>query len=143
MKIFVSGTYDILHAGHIQFFKEAKALGDYLVVSFCSSKNLELYKGRKGSLPDDNKKILLEAICYIDKVVIGNDDGGIWDFVPKFLLEKPDILVITVDDKYIDEKKKFCEEHNVKFVILPKTLPDATPTCTSDIIKRILEKKDY
>ena len=49
-KVFVSGTYDILHAGHIQFFKEAKALGGFLIVSFCSSKNLELYKGRKSSI---------------------------------------------------------------------------------------------
>ena len=140
MKIFVSGTYDILHAGHIQFFKESKSLGDYLVVSFCSTKNLELYKGRKSSIPDDNKKILLESIRYIDKVVIGNDDGGVWDFVPAFILEKPDILVVTDDDKYADEKRKFCEEHKTKFIILPKTPPMATPVSTSSILNKILGK---
>ena len=137
MKIFVSGTYDILHAGHIQFFKEARELGDYLVVSFCSEKNLMLYKGRHPSIPDDNKKIVLEAIRYIDKVVIGNDDGGVWDFVPSFLEEKPDILVVTTDDKYADEKRKFCEEHGVKFVILPKNPPVATPVSTSSILEKI------
>ncbi len=140
-KVFISGSYDILHAGHIQFFKEAKALGDYLVVSFCSGKNLELYKSRKSSMPDDNKKILLESIRYIDKVVIGTDDGGVWDFIPAFLTEKPDMLVVTTDDKYIEEKKKFCEEHKVKFIVLPKTLPKATPVSTSGILKGILTNK--
>lgn len=139
MKIFVSGTYDILHAGHIQFFKEAKALGDYLVVSFCSEKNLLLYKNRHASVPDDNKKILLESIRYIDKVVIGNDDGGVWDFVEAFIREKPDMLVVTTDDKYAEEKRKFCEEHRVKFVILPKTPPVATPVSTSSILENILK----
>lgn len=112
-----------------------------MVVSFCSSKNLELYKNRSSCIPDDNKKILLESIRYIDKVVIGNDDGGIWDFVPVFLVEKPDMLVTTTDDKYSDEKRKFCEKHRTKFIILPKTLPIATPTSTSEIIKKILEKR--
>jgi cytidyltransferase-like protein len=139
MKVFVSGTYDILHAGHVQFFKEAKALGDYLIVSFCSSMNLKLYKGRTSAIPDDNKKILLESIRYIDKVVVGNGNGGIFDFVEAFISEKPDILVVTEDDKYSDEKRNFCEEYNVEFIILPKTPPMATPVSTSSIIKKILE----
>lgn len=136
-KVFVSGTYDILHAGHIQFFKEAKALGDYLIVSFCSSKNLELYKGRTSAIPDDNKKILLESIRYIDKVVIGSDDGGVWDFLPAFIVEKPNILVVTEDDKYAEEKRIFCKSKKVKFVVLPKTLPMATPISTSGIRENI------
>ncbi len=137
-KIFVSGTYDILHAGHIQFFKEAKELGDFLVVSFCSEKNLLLYKNRHSSVPDDNKKILLESIRYVDKVVIGSDDGGVWDFAPAFIEEKPDMLVVTTDDKYAEQKKKFCEEHSVEFKILPKTPPIATSVSTSSILKNII-----
>lgn len=139
-KVFISGTYDILHAGHIQFFKEARELGDFLVVSFCSDKNLMLYKNRKSAMPEDNKKIILESIRFIDKVIVGNDDGGIWDFVPAFFEEKPDILAITTDDKFIEEKRKFCKKNRVKLVILSKTLPMATSTCTSSIIKNI---KDY
>jgi cytidyltransferase-like protein len=135
-KVFVSGCYDILHAGHIQFFKEARALGDYLIVSFCSESNLLKYKNRQTSIPDDNKKILLESIKYINKVVMG-DEGGVWDFVPAFMALKPSILATTTDDKHIIEKRKFCENNGVKFVILPKTLPKATPISTSKIIKRI------
>lgn len=138
-KIFVSGTYDILHAGHIQFFKEAKSIGDYLIVSFCSDKNLMVYKGRHSCMPDDNKKILLESIRYIDKVIVGDDDGGIWDFVPAFLAEKPDILVVTEDDKHADEKREFCKKNGADFIILSKNRPTDTAVSTSGIIKKILE----
>ena len=139
-KVFVSGTYDLLHAGHIQFFKEAKALGDYLVVSFCSNANLLKYKGRHSCMPDDNKKVLLESIRYIDKVIIGNDDGGVFDFVEAFIDEEPDILVVTTDDTHAEEKRKFCQDYAVKFVVLPKTLPEATPVSSFGIIKNIIEQ---
>lgn len=139
IKVFVSGCYDILHAGHIQFFKEAKELGDSLVVSFCSEKNLLLYKGRKSSLPDDNKQILLESIRYVDKVYKGSDDGGVWDFITAFLRERPNVLVVTEDDKHTKEKRKFCEERDCRLVVLPKTPPIATPTSTSEIISNIKE----
>lgn len=151
MKVFVSGTYDILHAGHVQFFKEAleygmknchsHSIGEVqrveLIVSFCSDKNLMLYKGRKPSIPQDNKKILLQAICYISRVHIGTDDGYVWDFIPAFLAEKPDYLIITEDDKFAGEKGQFCKEHGATLVILPKTPPMATPVSTSSIISNI------
>ena len=120
MKVMVSGTYDLLHAGHIQFFKDARALGDYLVVTFCSAPNLLLYKGYEASMPDDNKQLLLESIRYIDKVNRGSDDGGIFDFLPAFEIEKPDILAVTEDDRHKEEKKEFCDSRGVKFVVLPK-----------------------
>lgn len=138
--VFVSGTYDLLHAGHVQFFKEARSLGDFLIVSFCSDLNLLKYKGRRSCMPDDNKKVLLESIRYVDKVVSGDDGGGIWDFAPAFLSLKPNILAVTIDDKNIDEKRKFCEEHGAQLVVLPKTLPLATPTTTYTIIKQIIKQ---
>ena len=51
-KIFVSGFYDIIHAGHIQFFREARSLGDFLIVSFASEQVLWKSKRRKPSIPD-------------------------------------------------------------------------------------------
>ncbi len=140
VKVFVSGTYDLLHAGHIQFFKEARACGTSLVVSFCSDLNLLKYKGRRSCMPDDNKKVLLESIRYIDKVVIGNDDGGIWDFVPAFLREKPQVLAVTNDDKHIQEKQDFAIKHGAQLHVLPKTPPLATRTTSYTIIKKIISQ---
>ena len=122
-KVFVSGCYDIIHAGHIEFFKQAKALGDYLIVSFASDKVLLKYKGRKSALPEEHKKYILESLPMVDEVVMGeNLDDPIFDFKDQFLKIKPDILVSTDDDKHAEEKKKFCEIHGAKYVQLPKSL---------------------
>ena len=72
-KVFISGCYDILHAGHLQFFKDAKSLGDYLIVSFASDKVLFKHKKRRPSIPQDHKLAILKSICIIDEVVIGEN----------------------------------------------------------------------
>ncbi len=63
-KVFVSGCYDIVHAGHIQFFEEARALGDYLIVSFASEPVLWHHKQRKPSIPDEHKKGCWKACAW-------------------------------------------------------------------------------
>jgi len=122
-KVFISGCYDILHAGHVEFFKQAKGLGDYLIVSFASDKVLEKYKGRKSVLPEEHKKYLLESISVVDEVVMGtNLDDPIFDFKEEFIRTKPQILASTEDDKYSKEKKEFCKKYGAEYIQLPKTL---------------------
>ena len=91
-KVFVSGCYDIVHAGHIQFFEEARALGDYLIVSFASEPVLWHHKQRKPSIPDEHKKVLLESLRMVDKVILGTGMKKGLDFEEEFLQEKPDIF---------------------------------------------------
>lgn len=122
-KVFVSGCYDILHAGHVEFFKQAKSLGNYLIVCFASDEVLLKYKGRKSALPEAHKKYVLESLSMVDEVVMGeNVDDPIFDFKDVFMKLKPDIMASTEDDKYVEEKRKFCEIHGAKYVQLPKTL---------------------
>ena len=119
IKVFVSGCYDILHAGHIDFFEQAKALGDYLIVSFASDEVLVKYKNRKSSLPEAHKRKILESIQLVDKVVMGKNLQleGI-DFYENFLIEKPDVLAVTQDDKFSDKKQKLCAEYGCQYVVL-------------------------
>lgn len=86
-KVFVSGCYDIVHAGHIQFFEEARALGDYLIVSFASEPVLWHHKQRKPSIPDEHKKVLLESLRMVDKVILGTGMKKGLDFEEEFLQE--------------------------------------------------------
>ncbi len=67
-KVFVSGCYDIVHAGHIQFFEEARALGDYLIVSFASEPVLWHHKQRKPSIPDEHKKFCWKACAWLTRL---------------------------------------------------------------------------
>ena len=135
--VFVSGCYDILHAGHIQFFNEARAMGDRLVVCFASADVLWRHKARKPSLPDEHKKALLESLRMVDSVVIGEDPKLGFDFESHFLEIRPEILVVTSDSEYRDEKKELCERVNAEFVILEKTPPQFKPVSTSQIVKMI------
>ncbi len=137
IRVFVSGCYDIIHAGHIQFFREARALGDHLTVCFASNDVLWLHKQRRSSLPDDHKRAVIAALDCVDDVVLGEGlDEGI-DFRDHFLRLKPNILAVTEDDKWAPLKKALCEEVGARYVVLPKTPPQFSPVSTTQIVKFI------
>jgi len=140
--IFVSGCYDILHAGHLQFFEEARALGDRLVVSFASEDVLWEHKQRRPSIPDEHKKALLEAFWMVDEVVIGNDSDIGLDFKTYFLKAKPDMLVVTEDDQYSELKRDLCKQVGAVYHILPKTPPQFKPVSTSELVRYIQAPKE-
>ncbi|KKQ56608.1 MAG: Cytidyltransferase-related domain protein [Parcubacteria group bacterium GW2011_GWA2_38_13] len=121
-KVFVSGCYDIVHGGHIEFFTQAKKYGDYLIVSVANDKVLEIHKDRKSSLPVEHKVRLLKAISIIDEVVVGDGLEPGLDFKEHFLRIKPNYLVATEDDKFGEKKKKLCAEVGAQYVVIPKTL---------------------
>lgn len=136
-KVFVSGCYDILHGGHIEFFNQAKNLGDYLIVCFAGDKSLMLHKNKKSSLPEAHKKKVLESLRMVDKVVVGDDLNELGlDFKKHFLRIKPDILAVTEDDKYTKEKTALCKKIGAKYTVLPKNL-GFKKISTSEIIKHI------
>lgn len=72
----VSGGFDPFHTGHLEMFREAKKLGDFLVVFLNSDEFLERKKG-KSFMNINDRKLLLEAVKYVDKVVpvIDKDDS--------------------------------------------------------------------
>lgn len=136
-KVFVSGCYDIIHGGHIEFFSQARALGDYLIVSFAGEKSLLMHKSRKSSLPVYHKKRLLESLSMVDEVVVGDDDEILGlDFKTDFLRLKPDILAVTEDDRYEQIKRELCAQVGAEYKILPKTL-DFEKISTTEIIQYI------
>ena len=79
-RIITYGTFDLLHYGHIDLLKRAKALGDYLIVAL-STDEFNMIKGKKSFFPYAKRKVLLEAIRYVDLVIPENcweqkvDDG--------------------------------------------------------------------
>lgn len=136
-KIFVSGCYDILHAGHIQFFEEARAIGDYLIVSFASEEVLWHHKKRKPSIPDEHKKVLIESLRMVDKVIVGRGLTQGLDFEAEFLEERPDVLAVTEDDLYAEVKRELCAKVGAQYMVLPKTPPRFKPVSTTSLVNRI------
>lgn len=68
-RIITYGTFDLLHYGHINLLKRAKDLGDYLIVGISSDQFNEL-KGKKSYFSLEERKKLLEAIRYVDLVIV-------------------------------------------------------------------------
>jgi len=135
-KVFVSGCYDILHGGHIEFFNQAKALGDYLIVCFAGDEVLYRHKHKQTSIPEAHKRKILESLRMVDEVVMGDDLNELGlDFKQHFLRIKPDILAVTEDDKYGTQKIALCDQVGAKYVVLPKNLNFAKVSTTEIIMK--------
>lgn len=71
-KIITYGTFDMLHEGHIKLLQRAKALGDYLIVAV-SADEFNALKGKKSYYSFEERKLILEAIRYVDEVIPEND----------------------------------------------------------------------
>ncbi len=135
--VFVSGSFNLLHAGHIQFFTDARALGDRLVVSYPPADLLWKLYDKKSALADDDKYAVLTSLSMVDEVILSEDDDRELSFRSAFLKVKPDILAVTTDDHFMEAKKRFCLEQGVQFVVLEKTLPPGMQTSSTEVVERI------
>lgn len=135
-RVFVSGAFNILHAGHVQFLKDARALGDWLIVSFPPEDLLWRLYGKKSVLGDDDKIALLNALSMVDEVVLSLDEDPDLSFRSVFLEKKPDVLAVTTDDRYQAAKSRLCAEIGAQFVILEKTPPEHGQTTSTEVLNR-------
>lgn len=140
-KVFVSGAFNVLHAGHIRFFEDARALGDYLIVSFPPADLLWKLYDKKSVLEDSDKLALISALSCVDEVVLSTDNDEVLSFASAVEKTHPDILAVTTDDKYVDAKRAFCLHHGMDFVVLEKTAPEGRPTSSSEVVDRIKAPK--
>lgn len=68
IRVLTYGTFDLLHYGHIRLLKRASELGDYLIVALSTDEFNEL-KGKKAFYDYEKRKMMLEAIRYVDLVI--------------------------------------------------------------------------
>jgi cytidyltransferase-like protein len=114
-KVFISGCYDLLHSGHIEFFREAASYGD-LYVALGSDKTIYDLKGR---LPINNeleRVFMVKAISYVKNAFISKG-SGLLDFEAEFRSLQPDYLIVNEDGDLL-EKRELCTELGVEYVIL-------------------------
>lgn len=71
-KVITYGTFDLLHWGHINILRRAKEMGDYLVVAI-STDEFNRLKHKEAYHNYENRKMILEAIRYVDEVIPEND----------------------------------------------------------------------
>lgn len=131
-KIFINGCFDILHFGHIELFKYAKFLGDHLTVAIDSDKRVKSMKGVNRPINSElNRKTILEAIRYIDKVMIFDTSNEL-EYIVKEI--HPDIMVVGSDW----QGKKIVGSEYAKSIQYFNRIPNYS---TTSIVDKIFEKK--
>ena len=116
-KVFVSGCYDLLHSGHVEFFRQAAEYGD-LYVGIGSDETILHYKNHKTLYNEKERLFMVKAIRYVKDAYI-NAGSGIMDFIPTVDFLKPDILVVN-EDGASEEKRRFCEERGMEYIVLKR-----------------------
>ena len=129
-KVITYGTFDVLHYGHINLLKRAKALGDYLIVAL-STDEFNAIKQKKSYYTYRQRKMILEACRYVDLVI----PELTWEQKITDIKEfKVDTFVMGDDwQGKFDFLKDYCE-----VVYLPRT-PDVCSTETKKYLDKISE----
>lgn len=136
-KVFVSGAFNVLHAGHIRFFEDARKLGDYLIVSYPPADLLWKLYDKKSVLDDLDKKAVISSLSMVDEVVESTDEDVELSFRTAFLQTAPHVLAVTTDDQHMEAKRRFCESVGAEFVVLDKTEPQQGQTTSSQVLSRV------
>jgi cytidyltransferase-like protein len=134
-KVFVSGCYDLLHGGHIAFFKTAAAYGD-LYVSIGRDENLLLLKGKKPVFSEDERLYIVRSVRYVHDAFLASGMGML-DFEPDLNRIRPDIFLVNLDG-HTPDKEKLCNKLGIKYVILDRIPEPGLPARSSSGTKKEL-----
>lgn len=118
-KVLVTGSFDWLHSGHLRFFEETAILGDlYVVVGH--DDNIKLLKGNGHPLyPQDIRRYMVASIRYVKQTLVSTGHGWM-DAEPEIGRIQPDIYAVNEDGDQ-PEKREFCEQHGLEYVVLKRT----------------------
>lgn len=129
-KIFVNGTFDILHAGHIQLLNYAKSLGDVLLVAIDTDRRVKQLKGNGRPINNqEDRKLFLHNLKPVDTVMLFDSDQELIKIIKEY---QPDIMVKGSDY----QSKKIIGEEYIKRVIFY----EHTGHSTTGLIQRITDR---
>jgi len=138
-KVFVGGTFDIIHPGHIEFLKEASLYGR-VYVSVARDKNSEKAKGRKPINDETQRLEVVKSIRYVYEAFLGDEN----DFLKSVERVKPDIIFLgpdqKVDEKKLKEELKKRGLENVEIVRMKERINKWEHSSTSSIIQEIIKR---
>lgn len=120
-KVLAGGVFDILHYGHVHFLREAKKLGDYLVVAIESDANVARLKGPTRPIHSQSqRKEMLDALKFVDEVIVLKDKMMDEDYNDLVARVRPLIIAVTAGDPILDKKKAQADSIGATVIEIPK-----------------------
>jgi choline-phosphate cytidylyltransferase len=129
-KIMVFGTFDMIHKGHENFFRQARALAEkpYLIVSVARDAAAKKHRGFFPQRYEDERTALIAQHPLVDKAILGDADG----FISHIAHESPDVIALGYDQRgeYVDALERELAAANLspKIVRLQAFKPDTFKT---------------
>lgn len=134
-RVMVSGCFDLLHAGHIAFLREASTHGE-LHVAVGTDENLARLKGKPPMFSLAERVYILRALeCVTD--AFPSTGRGLLDFEADIPHVKPDIFVVNEDGDDVS-KRTLCERLGIEYCVLSRIPADGLPARSSSATKREL-----
>ena len=130
-RVFVNGTFDLLHRGHIELLNYAKSFGDYVCVGIDTDDRVSEKKGPTRPIHNqEERKFFLENLKAVDEVKFFSSDKELEGLVKSF---KPDIMVVGSDWK---GKSVIGSYYASKLLFFDRIGDYATTKTIQDIIDR-------
>ena len=129
--VLTSGSFDLVHLGHVKYLAKAKELGDVLVVGVDSDAKIRRRKGEdRPMVPEQERLEMLAHQRPVDLLYLKPEDEERWALIKAV---EPDVLVLTTDHSYSGDEQAELEEIVGRIEIVPR---QATIT-TSERIRQL------
>jgi len=139
LRLYTGGTFDLFHAGHVEFLRRCSQIADEVIVSLNSDQFIEKYKGKPPVMRYRERRTVINACKYVDGVVLNT--GGA-DSKPSIDAVKPDIIAIGSDwarkdyHAQMQFDQDWLDERGISLIYIPYT-----DGISSTDIKRRLSKR--
>lgn len=134
-KVMVSGCFDLLHAGHIAFLREAAGYGE-LYVRAGADANIRLLKGHEPMFSEQERVYVLNSLKFVRDAAVATGSGML-DFLPDLDLIKPDFFVVNHDGHNMDKQRE-CEKRGIEYRVLDRIPAENFPARSSTSAKASL-----
>jgi cytidyltransferase-like protein len=117
-KVFVSGCFDMLHSGHIEFLERAASYGE-VYVAIGSDQTIRELKGREPVNSQDERQYMIQALKHVKHCLISRG-SGVLDFAAELNQVAPDILIVN-EDGSTPAKAQLCRRLGIRYIVLKRT----------------------
>lgn len=131
IKVFVNGTFDVLHIGHLELLNYAKSLGDILFVAIDSDDRVRQKKGQERPFNNElNRITLLKNLKPVDDVVVFHSDNALINIIKSY---EPDIMIVGSDWK---GKPIIGSQYAKQLIYYERTIDESTTKTIESYINR-------